>query len=65
MSTLVKVALTLAEILKVKLELWQEVTTCLDKMGVPVLPEFKPMKKEMVGKVKFEPEGKTTTPLYL
>ena len=42
MSTPIKVTLTLAEILKVKLKLWQELTTCLDKMGVP-MPEFKPI----------------------
>ena len=55
MSTPIKVTLTLVEILKVKLELWQEVTTCLDKMGVPA-PEFKPiwMPREVVGKVKCE-----------
>ena len=36
MSLPIKVILTLAEVLKVKLELWQEVTKCLEKMGVPV-----------------------------
>ena len=36
MSTPVKVSMTLAEILKAKPELWQEVTTCLNKMGVPI-----------------------------
>ena len=36
-STPIKVSLTLAEILKVKLEMWQEVTTCLDKMGIPTI----------------------------
>ena len=52
MLTPIKVTLTLAEILKVKPKLWQEITTCLDKMGVPV-PEFKPiqMPKEVIGKV--------------
>ena len=56
MSTLIKVTLTLAENLKIKPELWQEVTTCLEKMGVP-MPEFKPiqMPREVVGKVKCEP----------
>ena len=34
MSTPVKVTLTLVEVLKVKPRLWQEITTCLDKMGV-------------------------------
>ena len=33
MSTPVKVTLTLAEVLKIKPELWQEVTTCLGKNG--------------------------------
>ena len=56
MSLPIKVELTLAEVLKVKLELWQEVTTCLEKMGVLVL-EFKPiqMPKEVVKKLKCEP----------
>ena len=37
MSTPVKVSMTLAKILKTKPELWQEVTTCLNKMGVPII----------------------------
>ena len=55
-STPIKVTLTLAKILKVEPKLWQEVITCLDKMGVPVL-EFEPiqMPKEVVEKVKCEP----------
>ena len=36
MSTPVKVSMTLAKILKAKPELWQEVTTCLNNMGVPI-----------------------------
>ena len=42
MSTPIKGTLTFAEILKVKPELWQEVTTCLEKMGV-LVPDFKPI----------------------
>ena len=42
MPTLIKVTLTMEEVLKVKLELWQEITTCLDKMGV-LVPDFKPI----------------------
>ena len=36
MSTLVKVSMTLAKILKAKPKLWQEITTCMNKMGVPI-----------------------------
>ena len=42
MSTPIKVALTLAKVLKVKPELWQKAIKCLEKIGVPV-PEFKPI----------------------
>ena len=34
MSTPIMVTLTLAEVLKVKPELWQEITTCLGQMGI-------------------------------
>ena len=34
MSTPVMVTLTLAEVLKVKPKLWQEITTCLGQMGI-------------------------------
>ena len=55
MSTPIKVTLTLVEVLKVKPEVWQEVTTCLVRMGV-LVPEFKPIiPREVVGKVKCEP----------
>ena len=51
LSTLVKVTLTLADLLKVKPELWHEITSFLGKMGVPV-PKLKPiqMNKELVKK---------------
>ena len=42
MSTPVKVSLTLAKILKAKPEMWQEVTTCFNQMGVPMI-ESKPI----------------------
>ena len=45
MSTSLKVSLTLAKILKAKLELWQEVTTCLNKIGI-LIAEVEPMNKE-------------------
>ena len=50
MSMPIKVALTLAEVLKVKPKLWKEVTTCLEKLGVPIL-ELKPiqMPSKVVG----------------
>ena len=37
MSMPVKVKLSMDKILKVKQELWLKVTTCLNKMGVPML----------------------------
>ena len=40
MSTFIKVTLTLAEILKVKLELWYELTPCLEKMSF-LVPKLK------------------------
>ena len=55
MSTPVMVTLTLAEILKVKPKLWQEVTTCLGQEGVQKI-KTKPnqMPRDGVGKVKCE-----------
>ena len=42
MSMQIKVTLTLAKVLNFKPKLWQEVTKCLDKMGIPV-PALKPI----------------------
>ena len=48
MSTAIMVTLTLAELLKVKPELWNEITFCLGKMGA-LIPKFKsyPINKEI------------------
>ena len=56
MSALVKVSMTLAKILRAKPQLWQEVTTCLNKMGIPII-EMEPIHaREKVQKgVKCEP----------
>ena len=56
MSTPIMVTLTLAEVLKVKPELWQEVTTCLGHEGVQrIKTKSNQMPGDGVGKVKCEP----------
>ena len=56
MSTPIKVALTLADILKVKPKLWKQVKMCVGKVSVP-MPNWKPiqMTKEMVKQGKRKP----------
>ena len=52
---IMKATLKMEEILKVNLELWQEVTICLNKIGVNAKP-FEISKKEKVPKnLKCEP----------
>ena len=56
MSTPVMVTLTLAEILKVKPKLWQEIITCLGQEGVQkIKTKLNQMPGDGVGKVKCEP----------
>ena len=58
LSTLVRVSLPLADVLKVRPELWHEIVNCLRRMGIemPLVQEFREtMVVDLVKKVKCEP----------